>query len=118
MTGTYARRVPGKAADIANLAIVIDPMSVRQPALAKVLTLAIRLDAAVGLLSFDSIKLRELRLACQRAQPPDALERRRVGIEESDAIGRERRRIVAKQFERIQSAYWPGVDTRNPLCAN
>jgi universal stress protein E len=63
MTGTYARRVPGKAADIANLAIIIDPMSEGQPALAKVLTLAMRLDAAVRLLSFDSIQLRELRLA-------------------------------------------------------
>jgi universal stress protein E len=63
MTGTYARRVPGKAADIANLAVIIDPLSLRQPALAKVLSLAMRLDAAVGLLSFDSIQLRELRLA-------------------------------------------------------
>jgi universal stress protein E len=63
MTGTYARRVPGKAADITNLAVIIDPLSLRQPALAKVLTLAIRLDAAVGLLSFDSMQLRELRLA-------------------------------------------------------
>jgi len=73
MTGTYARRVPGKAADIANLALIIDPMSLRQPALAKVLTLAIRLDAAVGLLTFDSIQLRELRLATEapgRSQAP------------------------------------------------
>ena len=78
MTGTYARRVPGKAADIANLAVIIDPMSLRQPALAKVLTLAIRLDAAVGLLTFDSAQLRELRLATEapgrsRAPPSASL---------------------------------------------
>jgi universal stress protein E len=73
MTGTSARHVPGKAADIANLAVIIDPLSLRQPALAKVLALAIRLDAAVGLLTFDSIQLRELRLATEapgRSQAP------------------------------------------------
>jgi universal stress protein E len=64
MTGTHARRVPGNAAvDIAHLAVIIDPTSSKQLALGKALTLAIQFDAAVTLLSFDSTKLRELRLA-------------------------------------------------------
>ena len=63
MTGTYARRVPGNTVDIANLAVIINPTSTKQLALAKALTLAIQSDAAVTLLSFDSTRLRELRLA-------------------------------------------------------
>jgi len=62
MTGTTPR-APGCAADIAHLAVIIDPTSTKQPALAKALALATRLHAAVTLLSFDTKQLRGLRLA-------------------------------------------------------
>jgi universal stress protein E len=63
MTGTHARRAPGNAVDIANLAVIIDPTSTKQPALAKALALATQFGAAVTLLSFDTKQLRGLRLA-------------------------------------------------------
>jgi universal stress protein E len=62
MTGTTPR-ASGTAVDIANLAVIIDPTSTKQPALAKALALAIRFHAAVTLLSFDTKQLRGLRLA-------------------------------------------------------
>jgi universal stress protein E len=61
MTGTTPR-APGSAVNIANLAVIIDPTSTKQPALAKALMLAVRLDAAVTLLAFDTKELRGLRL--------------------------------------------------------
>ena len=63
MTGIHARRAPGSTVDIGNLAVIIDPTSTKQPALAKALALAIRFRAAVTLLSFDTKQLRGLRLA-------------------------------------------------------
>ena len=63
MTGPHARRAPGDPVDIANLAVIIDPTSTRQPALAKALALASQFHAAVTLLSFDTKQLRGLRLA-------------------------------------------------------
>jgi universal stress protein E len=63
MTGTYARRVPGNTVDITNLAVIIEPTSTKQLALAKALKLAICSNASVTLLSFDGPKSRELRLA-------------------------------------------------------
>jgi len=61
MTGTTPR-APGSAVSIANLAVIIDPTSTKQTALAKALTLATRLDAAVTLLAFDTKELSGLRL--------------------------------------------------------
>jgi hypothetical protein len=58
MTGTTPR-APGSAVDIANLAVIIDPTSTKQPALAKALALAIRFHAAVTLLSFDTKQLKQ-----------------------------------------------------------
>ena len=63
MTGTHARRAPGDTVDMANLAVIIDPTSSRQPVLAKALALASQFHAAVTLLSFDTKQLRGLRLA-------------------------------------------------------
>jgi len=48
---------------MANLAVIIDPTSTRQPVLAKALALASQFHAAVTLLSFDAKQLRGLRLA-------------------------------------------------------
>jgi universal stress protein E len=63
MTGTHARRAPGDAVDIGSLAVIIDPTSTRQPALAKALALATQFHAEVTLLAFDTKQLRGLRLA-------------------------------------------------------
>jgi universal stress protein E len=63
MTGNHARRAPGDTVDMASLAVIIDPTSTKQPALAKALTLAAQFHAAVTLLSFDTKQLRGLRLA-------------------------------------------------------
>jgi universal stress protein E len=62
MTGTTPR-ASGSAVDIANLAVIIDPASTKQPALAKALTLATGFGAAITLLSFGAKQLRGLRLA-------------------------------------------------------
>jgi universal stress protein E len=62
MAGTTPR-APGSAVNTANLAVIIDPTSTKQPALAKALTLATQFGAAVTLLSFDTKQLRGLRLA-------------------------------------------------------
>ncbi|HWY94857.1 MAG TPA: universal stress protein [Steroidobacteraceae bacterium] len=62
MTGTTPS-APGSAVDVANLAVIIDPTSTKQPALAKAFTLATQFGAAVTLLSFDTKQLRGMRLA-------------------------------------------------------
>jgi universal stress protein E len=61
MTGTTPR-ASDSALSIANLAVIIDSTSTKQPVLAKALTLATRFDAAVTLLAFDAKELRGLRL--------------------------------------------------------
>jgi universal stress protein E len=63
MTGTYAPRGSGITVNIVHLVVIIDPTSTKQPALAKALAIATQFDAAVTLLSLDTTKLRELRLA-------------------------------------------------------
>ncbi len=62
MTGTTPRAL-GSAVDITTVAVIIDPTSTKQPALAKALTLATQFGAAVTLLSFDAKQMRGLRLA-------------------------------------------------------